>query len=148
MAEIARTWGSYDRFFGGVESLDRFWPESYGRRVVVAPGLPCGIVGCAIIGQVRVVAGASENALRFGASGLRRCRNVTSHPDNVEVRSRMAKGKHAAALFEVIHADRRFGKKTSPADSLSTPKWWFKGKGKARPSGTPTAAAAASMPAP
>lgn len=46
----------------------------------------------------------------------------------------MAKGKHAAALFEVIHSDRRFGKKGSPADSLSTPKWWFKGKAKNRTS--------------
>lgn len=44
----------------------------------------------------------------------------------------MAKGKHAAALFEVIHSDRRFGKKGSPADKLSTPKWWFKGKGRDR----------------
>ncbi|MGB7157448.1 MAG: hypothetical protein WBD40_05245 [Tepidisphaeraceae bacterium] len=43
----------------------------------------------------------------------------------------MAKGKHAAALFEVIHADRRFGKKTPPSRALSTPKWWFKGKAKA-----------------
>ena len=40
----------------------------------------------------------------------------------------MAKGKHAAALFEVIHTDRRFGKKTPPARALATPKWWFKGK--------------------
>src|SRR5688500_19306383 len=40
----------------------------------------------------------------------------------------MAKGKHAAALFEVIHSDRRFGKKTPPARALATPKWWFKGK--------------------
>jgi hypothetical protein len=57
----------------------------------------------------------------------------------------MAKGKHAAALFEVIHADRRFGKKTSPADSLSTPKWWFKGRGKVRLSGT---GPATNIPAP
>src|SRR5215218_1149978 len=55
----------------------------------------------------------------------------------------MAKGKNAAALFEVIHADRRFGKKTSPADSMSTPKWWFKGKGKARASGPSPVTAAA-----
>jgi hypothetical protein len=55
----------------------------------------------------------------------------------------MAKGKHAAALFEVIHADRRFGKKGSPAESLSTPKWWFKGKGRSRAA---SASPAASMP--
>jgi len=42
----------------------------------------------------------------------------------------MAKGKHAAALFEVIHSDRRFGKKTPPSRALATPKWWFKGKSK------------------
>lgn len=60
----------------------------------------------------------------------------------------MAKGKHAAALFEVIHADRRYGKKTSPADSLSTPKWWFKGKGKVRLEGVAPVAPAQSAPPP
>lgn len=64
----------------------------------------------------------------------------------------MAKGKHAAALFEVIHSDRRFGKKVSPADSMSTPKWWFKGKNKDRSAAsTPIASvptAAPSAPAP
>src|SRR5687768_15424742 len=42
----------------------------------------------------------------------------------------MAKGKNAAALFEVIHADKRFGKKQTAARALSTPKWWFNGKSK------------------
>lgn len=42
----------------------------------------------------------------------------------------MAKGKNATALFEVIHADKRFGKKQTAASALSTPKWWFKGKHK------------------
>jgi hypothetical protein len=61
----------------------------------------------------------------------------------------MAKGKHAAALFEVIHSDRRFGKKASPADKLSTPKWWFKGKGKDRATlATPVAGATHTVPAP
>jgi hypothetical protein len=37
----------------------------------------------------------------------------------------MAKGKHAAALFEVIHSNKRL----EPASaSLNTPKWWFKGR--------------------
>ncbi len=58
----------------------------------------------------------------------------------------MAKGKHAAALFEVIHADRRFGKKTEPSRAFLTPKWWFKGKQKtaqAAPSQLPPPPAAA-----
>lgn len=45
----------------------------------------------------------------------------------------MAKGKNAAALFEVIHADKRFGKKQTAARALSTPKWWFKGKDRSAP---------------
>jgi hypothetical protein len=61
----------------------------------------------------------------------------------------MAKGKHAAALFEVIHSDRRFGKKASPADKLSTPKWWFKGKGKDRATmSAPVAGATPAAPVP
>lgn len=37
----------------------------------------------------------------------------------------MAKGKHAAALFEVIHSN----KKSEPATgALRTPKWWFKSR--------------------
>ncbi len=36
----------------------------------------------------------------------------------------MAKGKHSAALFEVIHN----GKKPRVAPSLGTPKWWFKSR--------------------
>jgi hypothetical protein len=47
----------------------------------------------------------------------------------------MAKGKNAAALFEVIHADKRFGKKQTAARALSTPKWWFKGKDRASAAG-------------
>ena len=39
----------------------------------------------------------------------------------------MAKGKHAAALFEVIHS----GKDTSGL--LRTPKWWFKGRKQEEP---------------
>ena len=33
----------------------------------------------------------------------------------------MAKGKHAAALFEVIHSGQ-----DKPKPLLSTPRWWFK----------------------
>lgn len=41
----------------------------------------------------------------------------------------MAKGKHAAALFEVIHKDKRFAKKSSSGmDPMRTPTWWFKGR--------------------
>lgn len=48
----------------------------------------------------------------------------------------MAKGKHSAALFEVIHSDKRFRNRTAEAmldrgGSLKTPKWWFKGREKA-----------------
>src|SRR5688500_11470276 len=53
----------------------------------------------------------------------------------------MAKGKNAAALFEVSHADKRFGKKQTAARALSTPKWWFKGKDKSPASSAPSAAA-------
>jgi hypothetical protein len=56
----------------------------------------------------------------------------------------MAKGKNAAALFEVIHTDKRFGKSKDPAEKLSTPKWWFKGRPKAEPAPVdPTVGAAA-----
>src|SRR5687767_8076292 len=54
----------------------------------------------------------------------------------------MAKGKNAAALFEVIHADKRFGKKQTAARALSTPKWWFKGKDNRSPANSAPAAAA------
>src|SRR5690348_3798237 len=37
----------------------------------------------------------------------------------------MAKGKHAAALFEVIHSGKR---PEHAAGALRTPKWWFKGR--------------------
>jgi len=49
----------------------------------------------------------------------------------------MAKGKHAAALFEVIHA----GKQTSQSDRsglLRTPKWWFKGRKKEQAAAVPS----------
>ena len=39
----------------------------------------------------------------------------------------MAKGKHATALFEVIHASKQFGGKDK-GGLLRTPKWWFKGR--------------------
>src|SRR4051812_34661612 len=46
----------------------------------------------------------------------------------------MAKGKHAAALFEVIHAQKRKcdarGEGPGP---LRTPKWWFKPREKSPP---------------
>src|SRR5947209_16340499 len=42
-------------------------------------------------------------------------------------RSWMAKGKHATALFEVIHTSRR-PPKASPSGGIPTPKWWFKSK--------------------
>jgi hypothetical protein len=58
----------------------------------------------------------------------------------------MAKGKNAAALFEVIHADKRFGKKQTAARALSTPKWWFKGKDKSPTSSAPSAAPPAHDP--
>lgn len=43
----------------------------------------------------------------------------------------MAKGKHSTALFEVIHSANRPDR---VAQSLRTPKWWFKG----RPAGSDT----------
>ncbi|MDB5303926.1 MAG: hypothetical protein JWM97_1475 [Phycisphaerales bacterium] len=38
----------------------------------------------------------------------------------------MAKGKHAAALFEVIHGNKNID--TRGGSALRTPKWWFKGR--------------------
>jgi hypothetical protein len=38
----------------------------------------------------------------------------------------MARGKHSAALFEVINSNSRRSEKVE--QSLSTPKWWFKGR--------------------
>src|SRR3954467_8452832 len=46
-------------------------------------------------------------------------------------RSRMAKGKRAAALFEVIQAAKeREQLRTSKSGGFLTPSWWFKGKAK------------------
>ncbi len=39
----------------------------------------------------------------------------------------MAKGKHATALFEVIHAAKR-PPKSSSSGGIPTPKWWFKNR--------------------
>jgi hypothetical protein len=41
----------------------------------------------------------------------------------------MAKGKHAAALFEVISTGKK-PPKSSLTGGISTPKWWFKGRRK------------------
>jgi hypothetical protein len=41
----------------------------------------------------------------------------------------MAKGKHAAALFEVINS----GKERNKTGALSTPKWWFKNRPQSQP---------------
>jgi len=41
----------------------------------------------------------------------------------------MAKGKHAAALFEVIHTGKN-PPKSSLTGGIATPRWWFKGRGK------------------
>src|SRR2546421_3477106 len=65
----------------------------------------------------------------------------------------MAKGKHAAALFEVIHSAKD---RQDKSGALSTPKWWFKNRAKpAAPAETPpaetksaTAPAQAPVPAP
>ncbi len=58
----------------------------------------------------------------------------------------MAKGKHATALFEVIHASKQFGGKDK-SGLLRTPKWWFKGRpGGAAAADTAAAAAAAKDP--
>ncbi len=54
----------------------------------------------------------------------------------------MAKGKHSAALFEVIHSGKRTER--SAAGLLRTPKWWFKGR--ARGTGLPSAAPAEFVP--
>ncbi|HZL34161.1 MAG TPA: hypothetical protein VFC78_02555 [Tepidisphaeraceae bacterium] len=55
----------------------------------------------------------------------------------------MAKGKHAAALFEVIQHNK--GPGANSGDSLRTPKWWFKGRPQAD---LPTLTATAPQPAP
>jgi hypothetical protein len=41
------------------------------------------------------------------------------------MRSRMAKGKHSPALFEVVHGKKHFDRS---ATVLRTPNWWFKGR--------------------
>src|SRR5712672_2039464 len=46
----------------------------------------------------------------------------------------MAKGKHATALFEVIHSARR-PPKASSSGGIPTPKWWFKSKMRSGDSG-------------
>src|SRR5689334_12165591 len=63
-----------------------------------------------------------------------------------EGRSRMAKGKHATALFEVIHSGKKFDQPAARKGVLATPKWWFKSRGKS--SSTPNAPAPATAVAP
>src|SRR5215212_10233790 len=53
-------------------------------------------------------------------------------------RSGMAKGKHATALFEVIHSG-----KNSQKSLLSTPRWWFKKRDEEQAAAKAAAAAAA-----
>jgi hypothetical protein len=57
----------------------------------------------------------------------------------------MAKGKHAAALFEVICTGRK-PPKSSSTGGISLPRWWFKGRRK--PLATPAPAMADSQPLP
>ena len=57
----------------------------------------------------------------------------------------MAKGKHSAALFEVINSSKRPDR---IAQSLSTPRWWFKGKQASASAGGATAAPATQLPPP
>src|SRR3954447_15677508 len=45
-----------------------------------------------------------------------------------KARSRMARGKHATALFEVIHTAKLKDKTTEKSGAFKTPKWWFKGR--------------------
>jgi hypothetical protein len=58
----------------------------------------------------------------------------------------MAKGKHATALFEVIHSAKTTSNGRNNAGLLRTPKWWFKGREKSG-SSTPAAPAPAALPA-
>ncbi|MDB5329023.1 MAG: hypothetical protein JWP03_174 [Phycisphaerales bacterium] len=57
----------------------------------------------------------------------------------------MAKGKHAAALFEVIHGNKNID--TRGGSALRTPKWWFKGRPEAEVPG-PVATAPAPTTSP
>lgn len=57
----------------------------------------------------------------------------------------MAKGKHSTALFEVIHNARR---PERAAQSLRTPKWWFKGRPAGSGTPEPRPAPATTEPAP
>src|SRR5215218_2839724 len=43
------------------------------------------------------------------------------------MRSRMARGKHSPALFEVVHGKKHVDKNTRTG-ALRTPNWWFKGR--------------------
>ncbi|MDB5358500.1 MAG: hypothetical protein JWN24_4953 [Phycisphaerales bacterium] len=58
----------------------------------------------------------------------------------------MAKGKHAAALFEVIHGSRNID--TKGGSALRTPKWWFKGRPEAEVPGPVETEPATSGPSP
>src|SRR5450755_1739309 len=60
-------------------------------------------------------------------------------------RSRMARGKRAAALFEVIQAAKQKEQLRAQGGGFLTPSWWFKGN--ARTNGTETAAPPAPPPA-
>jgi hypothetical protein len=52
----------------------------------------------------------------------------------------MAKGKHAVALFEVIHSAKKPQGQT-PQGMFRTPKWWFKGRSRAADRRSPAGAA-------
>jgi hypothetical protein len=61
----------------------------------------------------------------------------------------MAKGKHATALFEVIHASKHYTSKDRGAGLLRTPKWWFKGRNKSKdPTLNPAATPSGPIPDP
>lgn len=56
-----------------------------------------------------------------------------------EMRSRMAKGKHAAALFEVINRGKRPDQQIGMTGALRTPRWWFKRNSSGQTAGQTTA---------
>jgi hypothetical protein len=58
----------------------------------------------------------------------------------------MAKGKHATALFEVIHSAKTSSNGRNNAGLLRTPKWWFKGREKNGASSAPPPATSAPAP--
>src|SRR5688500_11180857 len=79
-----------------------------------------------VVGDISSGRGGSHRPPACGQEGRRR--PVTGpFAKGPTKRSRMAKGKHSPALFEVVHGKKHVDK-VAREGALRTPNWWFKGR--------------------